>query len=129
MKWIRSRRVLVGTAAAVVLVAALASRRCRDAVRYTTAPVDRGEILETVGATGALEAVVTVQVGSQVSGTVQELGADFNSVVKKGDRIARLDPSSFEARVAQARANLVAARATVEKAEAALLDAKQKYDR
>jgi HlyD family secretion protein len=98
-------------------------------VRYVTAAVDRGDVVQTVGATGALQAVVTVQVGSQVSGTIKELNADFNSVVKKGQVIARLDPSSFEAQVAQAKANVVTARANVEKSRAAIADAQQKYER
>jgi len=91
--------------------------------------VDRGDILEVVGATGALEAVVTVQVGSQVSGTIQDLYVDFNSEVKRGKVLARLDPSLFQARLGQARANLTAARANVERARAATSDAKQKYVR
>ncbi len=94
-----------------------------------TAIVDRGDIAEVVGATGVLQAVTTVQVGSQVSGTIQSLFADFNSVVRKGEVIARLDPSLFEARLAQARANLASARANVEKARAAIDDARQKYAR
>lgn len=94
-----------------------------------TVALDRGDIVETVGATGTLQAVTTVQVGSQVSGTIQSLGADFNSAVKKGQVIARLDPSSFEARLGQARANLISARANVERARAATADAQQKYGR
>ena len=60
-----------------------------------TAAVTRGDIADTVGATGTLQAVTTVQVGTQVSGTIQELHADFNSLVKKDQVIARLDPSLF----------------------------------
>lgn len=101
----------------------------QDAPQYTTVVVDRGDIVQTVGATGTLQAVVTVQVGSQVSGTIKELHADFNSVVKKGQVIARLDPSSFQAQVAQAQANVVTAQANVERQQAAIADAKQKYER
>jgi HlyD family secretion protein len=97
--------------------------------RYLTAAVDRGDIADVVGATGVLQAVTTVQVGSQVSGTIASLGADFNSVVKKGQVITRLDPSLFEARRAQAEANLASARATVQRSKAAIDDAKQKYER
>ena len=82
-----------------------------------------------VGATGTLQAVTTVQVGSQVSGTIQSLDADFNSTVKKGQVIARLDPSLFEARLGQAHANLLAARANVERARSAVEDMRQKYER
>ena len=72
-------------------------------VPVMTAPVTRGDIMDTVGATGTLQAVTTVQVGSQVSGNISWLGADFNSIVKKGQVIARLDPSLFEAQVEQAQ--------------------------
>jgi HlyD family secretion protein len=108
---------------------ALAYRSRSTAPHFTTATVDRGEIADVVGATGVLQAVTTVQVGSQVSGTIKDLYADFNSNVKKGQVIARLDPSTFEARVAQARANVMAARAQVDRSSAAINDAKQKYDR
>src|SRR5688572_31862257 len=124
-----SRRTMAITGAALVVVAAvLMLRGRRGDVRYTTAAADRGDVRETVGATGALQAVVTVQVGSQVSGTIQELKADFNSVVKAGQVIVRLDPSTFEARVAQSRANLTAARANVERARATLEDTRQKFE-
>jgi HlyD family secretion protein len=73
-----------------------------------------------VGATGTLQAVTTVQVGSQVSGNIQSLGADFNSIVKKNQVIARLDPSMFEAQMQQARANLTQTRANLAKAQSDL---------
>src|SRR6266480_7318278 len=76
-----------------------------------TSPVTRGDIIDTVGATGTLQAVTTVQVGSQVSGNISWLGADFNSIVHKGQVIARLDPALFQAAVEQARANLAKAQA------------------
>lgn len=117
-------------AAAVAVVAAFLLLRGRDKVpRYAVAAVDRGDIVEVVGATGTLEAVTTVQIGSQVSGTIDDLYADFNSVVKKGQVIARLDPSLFEARLGQARANLLAAKANVERARASVEDMQQKYER
>jgi HlyD family secretion protein len=98
-------------------------------VRFTTGSVDRGDVVEVVGATGTLEAVVTVQLGSQVSGTIQSLHADFNSTVRKGQVVARLDPSLFEARLGQARANLLAARANVDRARSTVEDMRQKYER
>jgi HlyD family secretion protein len=100
-----------------------------EAPRYTVDAVDRGDIVEVVGATGALEAVTTVQIGSQVSGTIESLYADFNSTVRRGQVIARLDPSILEARLGQARANLLAAKANVERARAAVEDTRQKYER
>jgi HlyD family secretion protein len=81
--------------------------------RFRTAKVERGPLTATVSATGTLNAVVTVQVGSQVSGQVKELFADFNSQVKRNQLVARIDPEIFQARVAQAKAQLEAAKATV----------------
>lgn len=124
------RRLVLVTGLALAVAAALVSvRGGSEPPAYDTALVERGDIVEVVGATGTLEAVTTVQVGSQVSGTVAWLGADFNSEVKRGQVVARLEPSLFDARVAQARSNLVAARAQVERNAAATADAKQKYER
>ena len=124
-------RILGAAGILVVVLGALAlgfsGRSSR--LHYVTTAVDRGDIADVVGATGVLQAVTTVQVGSQVSGTIGSLGADFNSVVKKGHVIARLDPSLFEARLAQAEANLAAARANVERSKASIDDARQKFDR
>src|SRR3954452_7149833 len=83
----------------------------------TKSAVTRGDSVKTVGATGTLQAVTTVQVGSQVSGNISFLGADFNSIVKKGQVIARLDPSLFDAQLQQARANLQQTRANLAKAQ------------
>ena len=81
----------------------------------STVTLARGDVVDTVGATGTLEAVTTVQVGSQVSGIIEELHADFNSIVREGDVIARLEPSLFETQIEQARANLARADAEVER--------------
>ncbi len=80
---------------------------------FRTAPVERGAILSTISATGTLNAVITVQVGTQVSGTIKQLLVDFNSPVKKGMLIGRIDPDIFEAKVNQARADLESFRAAV----------------
>ena len=111
-------------------------RRGGPEIQVNTAPITRGDIIDSVGATGTLQAVTTVQVGSQVSGNIQWLGADFNSIVKKGQVIARLDPSLFDAQLQQARANLGQARANLTKAQSdlertkvQLVDAEQKYSR
>jgi HlyD family secretion protein len=126
----KRRGVLVGAGIVIVGLGLLITvRGGSEPPAFETALVDRGDVVEVVGATGVLEAVTTVQVGSQVSGTVAWLGADFNSQVKKGQVVARLEPSLFEARVAQARSNLVAARAQVDRNAAATADAKQKYER
>lgn len=126
----RKRWIAIGAALVVVVVAVVVLLRSRGTTaRYVTAPVDRGDVMEVVGSTGALQAVQTVQVGSQVSGTIQQLSADFNSKVAKDEVIARLDPSLFQARLGQAQANLQAARANAEKARTALEDARLKAER
>jgi HlyD family secretion protein len=87
---------------------------------YVTEVVDRGEIAETVIATGAVQPVRKVQVGTYVSGPIRELYVDFNSPVKKGQLVAKIDPAPFEVKVAQADATLANARAGAEKARADL---------
>jgi HlyD family secretion protein len=121
----------VGAGAGAIYV-----RRGGPEVQVQTSPITRGDIVDTVGATGTLQAVTTVQVGSQVSGNIQMLGADFNSIVKKGQVIAKLDPSLFDAQLQQARANLNQTRANLAKAQSdlertkvQLTDAQQKHAR
>jgi HlyD family secretion protein len=92
--------------------------------RYRTARVEQGPLTAAVSATGNLNAVTTVQVGSQVSGQIQELLADFNTLVRKNQVIARLDPAIFEAKVNQARADVASAEATVLNQEAQVQKAK-----
>jgi HlyD family secretion protein len=111
-------------------------RRGDTEIQVNTSPLTRGEIIDTVGATGTLQAVTTVQVGSQVSGNIAWLGADFNSIVRQGQVIARLDPSLFDAQLRQVQANLMQARANLsrsqselDRARVQLLDAQQKYSR
>jgi len=100
-----------------------------DAPQFTTATVTRGDVVQTVEATGTLEAVTTVQVGSQVSGTIASLHADFNSQVKKGQVVARLEPSVLQAQVEQARASLDRLQADVDRARVTVDDAQQKQKR
>lgn len=97
--------------------------RTASAEDYLTAKIEKGSIRRTVTATGTLQAVKTVQVGSQVSGTISALYADFNSVVKKGQLVAQLDPALFQAQVAQARANRENSRANLADSKARLLAA------
>jgi HlyD family secretion protein len=100
-----------------------------DSPVVTTARVTAGAIVDTVGASGTVQAVTTVQVGSQVSGRILSLHADYNSIVKAGQLLATLDPSLFLAQIDQARANLVRAEADVERLRAAAEDAQRKLDR
>jgi HlyD family secretion protein len=95
----------------------------------TTSPITLGDVVETVGATGTLQPVTTVQVGTQVSGTVQALYADFNSLVKKGQVLARLDPSLFQTQIDQGRANLIRAQADLERLRVSLDDARTRVAR
>ncbi len=91
--------------------------------RFVTAPVDRGRLVASVTATGTLSALVTVQVGSQVSGRIAEIRVDFNSPVKKGQVVAKIDPQLFMASMEQAKANLLSAQGNLLKAKASALDA------
>lgn len=94
------------------------NRRTADASIYRTAPVVRGDIVQTVSANGTLNPVVLVNVGTQVSGTVQTLHADFNDPVREGQILAELDPALFHAQLNQSRANVANARASLQLAEA-----------
>lgn len=96
---------------------------------YALAEIKRGDIVSTVSATGTLSPVITVQVGSQVSGTIQRLYADFNSRVKKGDVIAKIDSALFEARLAEAESNYKSAEAVRDKAWLGVEDAKRQLER
>jgi HlyD family secretion protein len=133
------KRALIGLLIVLVVGAgagAYYNLRKAPEIQVNTSPVTRGDIVDTVGASGTLQAVTTVQVGSQVSGNISYLGADFNSIVKKDQVIARLDPSLFDAQLQQARANLQQSRANLTKAQSdldrakvMLTDAQQKYTR
>jgi HlyD family secretion protein len=121
------RRILLTSAALLTATVALTAfyRTAGDGTtELTTAAVSRGDVVQSVKATGTLEAVTTVQVGSQVSGTIAALLADFNSQVKKGQVVARLEPSLFQTQVDQARATLVKLQSDAERSHVALEDAK-----
>ena len=125
------KKILVSVVLAVVLALGgfyLLKNR-GNGVQFKTARVSRGDLRATVTATGTVSAVTTVLVGTQVSGTVKQLLVDYNSPVKKGQLLAQIDPALPEAKVAQSKANLQAAAANVEKAEAALLDADRTLER
>ena len=113
-----------GMMAAVVLAGFFFWGSDASTPQYMSARVERGNLRNTVTATGALQAVTTVQVGSQASGTISALYADFNSVVKKGQVVAQLDPSTAKAQVEQARANLEQARASLANARAAVVNSR-----
>jgi HlyD family secretion protein len=127
--------VILGLVIAIGVFAAFKSRG-NDKSQFFATKVDTGSIRQVVEATGTINAVTTVQVGSQVSGTIAKLFVDFNSRVKKGQVIAQIDPSLFQGVVLQARAdlanaqaNLVAAKANFEKAKATAVQAKADFER
>ncbi len=127
--------ILAGVVVAIGLFVAFGLNSNTQAQHFT-AKVERGEIDDVVEATGTINAVITVQVGSQVSGSIAKLNADFNSRVHKGDIVALIDPALFKGALLQAtadlenaKANLVAARANLEKAKAGMVQTKADYDR
>src|SRR5262245_17608139 len=97
--------------------------------RYETVAIDRGPIVAKVTATGTLSALVTVQVGTQVSGRIKQIMVDFNSPVKKGQVIEKIEPALFEAALESARANYLAGQGSVTKLEAQAENAKLQYER
>lgn len=118
--FLKKRRTPIGLVLLLgigVLVAAFLYGDKASASDYITGKVEKGNVEVNVSATGTLQAVTTVQVGSQVSGTVSWLGADFNSEVKKGQVVAKLDPAIFQAQLDNAKANVLNAEAAVAAAE------------
>ncbi|MCX5868684.1 MAG: efflux RND transporter periplasmic adaptor subunit [Proteobacteria bacterium] len=113
---------------AVVLVLVLQGGKKSD-FHFETAAVDRGPVISRVTASGTLSALVTVQVGSQVSGRIKEIRVDFNSLVKKGELIAKIDPQLFEAALDQAQANFSAARGDLTGSKVKALDAERQLKR
>ena len=135
MKTNRKWLILVGIVAVAGLFVFFALHR-NPQPQHFSAKVERGEIHDVVEATGTINSVITVQVGSQVSGTIAKLNADFNSRVHKGDIVALIDPALFKGAVLQAnadlenaKANVEAAKANLEKAKAALVQTKADYER
>jgi HlyD family secretion protein len=125
------KKILIPLAIILVIagIATFFLLKKKPEITYKTAKVERGDIVSAVSATGNLAAVVTVQVGTQVSGTIQKLFVDFNSVVKKGQVIAQIDPSLFSAQVEQTRGNYLNAQANLQKARADLNDARRNLER
>ncbi len=136
MKFIKNKWTIIGLRLAAIAVMTAFKLETTKAPQYYTEKVQRGDIRNDVQATGSINAVTTVQVGSQVSGTIQTLYADFNSHVKKNQVIAQIDPALFkgallqaQANLSNARANLDAAKANLAKAQAAQTQSKLDYDR
>jgi HlyD family secretion protein len=122
--------ILTGLLATTVAAAAYYRNANGDgSPGLTTIAVSRGDVVQSVQATGTLEAVTTVQVGSQVSGTIASLSADFNSQVRKGQVIARLEPSVLQSQVEQARATLLKLQSDADRSRVALEDAQTQQRR
>src|SRR5437899_12722237 len=110
-----NRRNLIIVAALALLVVTFVFSRCARSTssQFQTTSVTRGPLTEAVTATGTLNPVVSVQVGSQVSGNIQKLFVDFNSNVKAGELVAQIDPVLFQATVMQAEGDLASAQAAL----------------
>jgi HlyD family secretion protein len=125
------KKIIVGICIAALAGAgvwyAFAARK--SAIQFKTAPITRGSIRATVTATGTVNPVVTVNVGTQVSGAIKHIYATYNSVVKKGQTIAQIDPATFQAQVDQARANLVQAEETLRSLKATLANTQKTLER
>jgi HlyD family secretion protein len=136
MKFIKNKWTIMGVLLAGIALLTAFGYESKKAPQYFTEKVQKGDIQNVVQATGTINAVTTVQVGSQVSGTIQTLFADFNSHVKKNQVIAQIDPSLFQgallqakADLADAQANLVVSKANLDKANAAEVQAKLDFNR
>ena len=125
------KKILIGIAIGAIIGGAgyFALRSKDDVPQFRTEKVTRGDIVSSVTATGTVNAVTTVLVGTQVSGTIKAIYADFNSRVKKGQLIAQIDPALFEAQVDQAKANLLAAKSNLTKAEVSVTDTRRTLER
>jgi HlyD family secretion protein len=124
MKYLRSKWAVIAAILTGIVLFAAFNFGHTSTPEYFTAKVERGDIRDLVQATGTINAVTTVQVGSQASGTISKLYVDFNSHVKKGQVIAEIDPSLFEGALLQAQADLENAKATSAVAKAELEKAK-----
>ncbi len=122
--------VILGLIVIIIAVGAWYMLKKGDkAPQYKTVAVHRTDLEAMVTATGTVNAVTTVLVGTQVSGTINALYVDYNSPVKKDQLLAQIDPATFQAQVDQARANLLNAGANLEKSEASLVDAGRTFER
>ncbi len=130
MKW---KRILTGSALLLVIAGSgygfWRFRSGPEEVPYVTTPAERANITQVVSSSGTLQAMITVQVGSQVSGTIEKLFADFNTKVRAGQVVAQLNQDKFKAAVDQAKANVLAAQSNYAKAKVGLADAERTLKR
>lgn len=119
-RWSKSTWIVVAVLGVVAAGIAFWWSSRSEPIKYVTAKIDRGAIVQRVMANGTLNPVILVNVGTQISGTVMKLHTDFNRPVKAGDLLAELDPAILEAKIRQTEANLASARANFNNAELAL---------
>lgn len=124
------KKLLVGLVIFIIILSGyFLFKKDKNIIKYKTEKVMKGDIVASVTATGTVNPVTTVLVGTQVSGTIKNIYVDFNSPVKKGQVVAQIDPATFEAQVEQSRANLSTAQANLQRAEATLVDSKRTMER
>lgn len=126
---VRRLAIFAAVLVAIVLAWRYYSTDQVASVSYRSVPLERGDVVVTVSATGSLTALSTIDIGTQVSGLVLEVNADFNDEVTKDQVIARIDPANFKARLTQARADLASARAGLQEAQANLKNAQADFVR
>jgi HlyD family secretion protein len=125
----RTIYILAAVAAVALLIGWRWLRSEDNGLQYKTAAVAKGEVVQTVQATGTVQPIRQVEVGTQVNGPITKLYVDFNSEVKEGQTVAQIDPTVYQARVAQAQANLVSARSDVTAIQAKLTQAQKELTR
>src|SRR5436190_10120645 len=121
----RPLAIVLGVVGLVVLLAFACQLRPKPPVApYRTAAIERGSITKAVSASGTLQALITVDVGSQISGQIRDVKVDYNDPVRKGQVMAVIDPQTFQSRVAQEQADVAAAEAAARQADAQAANAK-----
>lgn len=124
------KKLLIGLVILIIIFSGyFLFKKDKNSIKYKTEKVVKGDIVASVTATGTVNPVTTVLVGTQVSGTIKHIYVDFNSPVKRGQVVAQIDPATFEAQVEQSRANLSTALANLQRAEATLIDSKRTMER
>ncbi len=125
----KKRYMILGAIIAALVLLGLMSFVKNGSTKYTTKPISKATIIQSVEASGTIKPINTIAVGTQVSGTVQKIYVDYNSVVKKGDLLAELDPSLFQANVDQSNAKLRNAKASYQRVKATLNYKENNYKR
>ena len=125
----RKKAIIISAIIITVLILLLGIKQVagKKSVSYKSVPVKKRTIIESVEASGTINPVQTVDIGTQVSGTIKEIYVDYNSQVKKGDLLAQIDPALFQAQVDKARSDLNAAKANYQRSKSMLEYEKKNY--